>query len=92
MPTYGYFTMDEVEPARTWKADYIVSKGVLIQFWNRCSAGEKSDTLVGSARLEKGTICDVALTSRTEPKVEDGRFDYRSLIKVDQQETVPILG
>jgi hypothetical protein len=82
--------MDLVEPARTWTADYIVSKGYQIQFWNRCPAGEKSDTLVGSARLEEGhTICDVTLTSRTE--LETGRGDfYRALIK--DVEPLPILG
>jgi hypothetical protein len=68
MPTYGYFAMDDVEPGRTWTADYIVSKGGQIQFWNRCSAGEKSDTLVGCVRLEEGSISDVALTSGNEAK------------------------
>ena len=59
------------EPVRTWTADYIVSKGGLIQFWNRCYAGEKSDTLIGSALLEKGyTICDVVLTNGTESKTD----------------------
>ena len=88
MPTYGCFRSHITEPDRTWKADYILSKGDRIEFWNRNPAENEKDTLIGAARLERGqTICDIASTSRTEPE-----GFYRAIFDGKPEKAYPILG
>ena len=88
MPKYGFFRTLVTAPEKTVTADYIVSKGDRIEFWNRNSVVENSDVLIGVFRLERGQlVCDEASIASVEvPNIYEAIFRDR-----EQQEPAPYL-